>query len=133
MRMTSRTSVMSTSGVTLMLEMMSSSLCAEAAMTVSLSGGVAFGLEVRHHLAAETFGAREPRLDDALEGVEERDRGQRHQDADRGRDQRLADLGHQPRGDLAGRVVQLVEGADDADDRAEQPDERRVRAQGAQE
>ena len=95
--------------------------------------GRAVGPQVRHHLAAERFGAGEARLDHALIGVEHGDRRDGDHDADRGCDQRLADLAHQARGDLARRFVQLGERADDADDRAEQSDERRVGAQRAQE
>src|SRR5262245_57335628 len=101
--MTSSTSVMSTSGVTLMPVMRSSSDCAVAAMAAvpfgsgsraiardgQLGGGVALGLEQREHLFAEGVGAREAGFDDALEEVVEGDGRQRDQDADSGRHQRL--------------------------------------------
>src|SRR3954452_21559063 len=103
--MISNTSVMSTSGVTLIPMIMSSLSCAAVAMAVSVCSGAGWewldqgrvrrdpiGLEIRHHLAAQRFGARDARLDDTLVGVVNGDRRDGDHDSDRGRDQRLADL-----------------------------------------
>src|SRR5450432_2710536 len=170
--MTSRTSVMSTRGVTLMPVIRSSSApeAEEEAMGILQSrvdaievwselkpcgvrdgdargsvgsvgsvesvGSVGSpgspGLEQGQHLLAEGLRAGEAGLDDALEGVEERDGGQSHQDTDGRGDQRLAHLGHQARRDLTGAFVQGMKGPDDSDDGAQQSEEGRVGPQGPQ-
>ena len=91
---------------------------------------------------AERVGVRERRADDALEPVERGDGRDGDEQTDRRGDERLGDVGHDGLGsDLRRRrrqrrvllLTELVERADDADDGAEQPDERRVVAERAEE
>src|SRR5690606_33235177 len=138
--MISKTRTMSTSGVTLIAVISSSSsplLAPPATSALVALGGRFLGqprrLQVRENLARERLAAAEARLDHADEEVEEGDRRQRDQEADRRGDERLADLRHQAARDLTAALIELVERPDDADDGAEQPDERRDVSDGADE
>src|SRR5580698_4178861 len=64
-----------------------------------------------------------------LEDVVVDDRRQRDQDADRGGDERLGDAAHDVPHRAHGVAPQLAEGGHDAEDRAEEADERRVVAE----
>ena len=89
----------------------------------------------------ERLGVRDRSADDALEGIERRDRRDGDEDPDRGGDEGLGDAGHDRLGCELRRCArgcrldfaQLVEGRDDADDRPEQADERGVISQRAEE
>src|SRR5262249_37880040 len=134
MKMMSSTSVMSTSGVTLMPTIASSSCGAAPAISGGLLGR---RLEqMRHEHPRQELGAREDRARVPLEGVVRRDRGDRYQEPDRRGDESLGDARHHGlrrercgrrlRRGLPGRLAELVERLHDPDDRPEQADERRV-------
>src|SRR5882724_8595102 len=138
-KITSSTSMTSTSGVTLMPEIKPSLPWLLGAAMDDLRGArgtararAAVG-DIREHEVAEDLGRGQQRDDLALQVVVGSDRGQGDQNADRGRHDRLG-------GDLAAGcgclrwrgVAKLLEGVDDAHDGAEQPDERRVVAHGGQ-
>src|SRR5690242_17473288 len=92
MKMMSRTRTTSTSGVTLIPLMRSSS---SPPLPPATSGPLARArLEVRDGGVAEGGRALRRAAEPALEGVVGHDRGQRHEQADGGRDERFADAGH---------------------------------------
>src|SRR5690349_9108461 len=132
MKMISSTSMMSTSGVTLMPLMPSSVSSDDIAMSRRLPRRRR-RLEVRDQLAAEALGRDRARLQDALEVVVRGNRGQRDEQTDRGRDQCLGDAAHHLRAGVAARGRQIRGRVNDAEHRAEQADERRVVADRAQE
>src|SRR6266700_1861690 len=148
MKITSSTSITSTSGVTLMPEMIPfagwplGAAIAHLAQPRRLARTARVIGDVGQHQVGEHLRAREQRGDPPLQVVVGRDRGQRDQDADGRRDQRLGDAGHHrlgrhlARGGGAvsrGGMAELLEGVDDADDGAEQTDEGRVVTNGGQE
>src|SRR5437764_13113179 len=114
MKMMRRTSMMSTSGVTLMPWMPSSVSNDAAAISGRLLVADRRRDHVRDELAAEAFGADRARLQDALEVVERGDGRQRDHEAHRGRDQRLGDAGHDLRA-VARRAREVRGGIDDAE------------------
>ncbi len=81
----------------------------------------------------QLVGARHRCADAPIEDVERDDGRDRDEQTDGRGDQRLGDAGHDDR--HAARLVagEIVERLDDAQDRAEQPDERRVVAERAEE
>jgi hypothetical protein len=92
------------------------------------------GLDEGGDELAEAVGVLLHVADGALEDVEADDGGQRDEEADAGGDEGLGDAGHDAaHRALVPRVAQLVEGLDDADDRAEQADEGGVVAERAEE
>src|SRR5690606_255497 len=134
MRMIKSTRTTSTRGVTLIsvISPSSSPLRAPPAISGRSLAGER-GLGVDEHLVAEGLHPGHAVLDEALEEVEEGDRGQGGRKADGRGDQGRAGLGHEAARHLTGALVELVEGADDADDGAEQADEGGVVADGAEE
>src|SRR4051794_5267610 len=110
MKMMGRTSMMSTSGVTLMPWMASSSWTWACAISGRLPRRDHGRLELRHQLAAEALGRGRAGLDRALEEVERGDGRQRHDQADGGRDQRLGQPRHHgTRGLAARRTAEVCE------------------------
>src|SRR5579859_6291013 len=92
MKMMSSTSVMSTSGVTLMPTIPSSvSPCEMLAISADL---LAFALQVGEQDTREHLGVGERRFDEPLERVVGGDGRNRDEEPDRGGDERLGDAGH---------------------------------------
>src|SRR5689334_19081113 len=100
MSTTRRTSVMSTSGVTLIPE---------------ISSSMAGLGEVREEHASERVGVGGDDLDAPMEDVERRHRGNGHGQADRRGHERLADAGHELERHRPARIAEAIEGHDDAD------------------
>src|SRR5205814_7587338 len=129
----SSTSVTSTSGVTLMSLMApptSSSSVAAGPVPATLlrspgGGAVRVRVQLAEQHLRQPVGAGEPPPHLPVEVVVGNDRGQRHQQTDRRRDERLRERPHDRLRPLPLLRSEVVEGADDADDRAEETDERR--------
>src|ERR1044071_2150680 len=94
MKTISSTSMMSTSGVTLMPLMPSSVSTCALAMSRRLSRGGCRRQQRGNELAAETLRGDRARLQHALEIVVGRHGGQRDEQTHGGRDQRLGDAAH---------------------------------------
>src|SRR5687768_17161141 len=138
MKITRRHNITSTSGVTLMSLISASpspSPLFVPATSVPLRTGTGLVAHVSQQHVNERFCSRLQRLDAAIEVVEHRDGRQRDEQTNRGGGERLRQRGHDgARADVAARLrAELVEGADDLEDGAEQADERRVVADGAEE
>jgi hypothetical protein len=82
---------------------------------------------------AKRVGRRGLRLDVARQRVIGSHSGKRDQEANAGRDQCFSDAGHHGLRALRGVQGEIVERPDDAEDRAEQANEGRIRAEGAEE
>src|SRR5690242_3184461 len=140
MKMMSRTSMTSTSGVTLM-SLRTTSMCAflwpdsrqrrldfpgcpeRADIVVTARLRPALAQHVVDELARHVVHVDHVLLDAGCEEVERHGGDDRDAETERGGDERLGDLG----ADLAdgdGATLEELEGAEDADDRAEETDER---------
>src|SRR5512133_1726698 len=132
MKMMRRTRTTSTRGVTLISLMRSSSSPPFVPATSRPFAGPR--LEVRDRGVAERGGALGGATEAALEEVVGDDRGQRDEEANGGRDERLADADHHRAGATRGGVPREVEeGADHPEHRPEQPDEGGVVPERAEE
>src|SRR5436190_19900408 len=122
MKITSRTRQMSTNGVTLMSELscLLSPACIARALRLRLS------LQEEIDQLRAGIGHLDPEeLDLRLEVIEAPDPDDGHADADAGGDERLGDAGGDRADAAAARRGHPLEGVDDAEHGAEQPDERR--------
>src|SRR5690606_39192952 len=132
MKMMRSTSTTSTRGVTLIAAIRPSSSLSNSLRDIA-SG---FAAEVGDHGAAGGARAVRDRLEPPAVEVERDHRGDGDEDAHRGGDEGLGDAGHHHRGGggvgLATRS-EAREGLDDADHRAEEPDEGCVRTERAEE
>src|SRR5688500_10624281 len=129
MKMMSSTSVTSTSGVTLMPVMADPTRRLLATLRL---------LDVREQNVTERLGVAERRGEQTLKVVEHCDRRDRHHQTDGSRHERFGDGAHHALRRESASVEpratpELVERAYDTDHRAEQPDERRVVPDRAQE
>src|SRR5262245_60459530 len=127
MKMMSNTRKTSVSGVTLISATMWPRVCALPNAMCPPTGGHRF----QHPCAADAQGGVDA-LHPVLQVVVEDERHDADGETEGGRDQGLGDAaGHHAEAAGAGER-HAVEGADDAEHRAEQPDERRRRADGAE-
>src|SRR5512134_3429694 len=134
MKMMSRTRTTSTSGVTLMPLMSSSSSSPPENPAIRSRLPAGARLEVRDRRVPERRCTLRRPAQAPLEQVVGDDRGERHEQPDGGGDERLADADHdRPRAGGARVAREVEEGADDAEHRAEQPYERGVVPERAEE
>src|SRR5688572_24529519 len=132
MKMIRSTRQTSTSGVTLMSDVRAAWLSLPSELTLDdrfVIAGSDFLHEVDGHLRSGVRHLDGEAVDAVLEVVVCPHRGDGHEEAAGGGEERFCDTGRD-RGDAAARLGHAFERADDAHDRAEETDERRGGADG---